>query len=614
VANYNLGEIRRSSVVTTFGPGAIIDFRSDGAPVSAVAAGLEAWDEYFRPQGLMNPQRIAEPRLQRKLGVKGFRLPPVVDEQWRDSNGNPDRRSLVAIRFPIWLQCPQCNRIAPSNKWKSDPGMSSCYCPICTNLTPGRKKVFVVPVRFVMACPSGHLDEFPWHYWVNHKPDCNNQTGFLILKPERPGLAGLILSCPNAKCKARRSMEHIFNSKVWQGFICRGRRPWLTVENEECACQPRVLQRGASNLYFPIFESALSIPPWSDSLQEALGIYWDSLVNVDQAQRADYVKLLAHGELGPVLQEFHLTPDELSKQIENRISLFSGDAILDIRQEEYRQFLSGIDTPKDDAREFEIRNVDVPNNLHHYISRIVKVVRLREVRAIRGFTRINQPGDLSGSNISRLSAGNLDWLPAIEVRGEGIFLAFNMESLIAWETTDYPTERSSEINKRWFEEWKRRFGDSAPDTVITPRLLLIHTFAHALMRQLTLECGYSTAALRERLYVSDKDTGMAGLLLYTATSDSDGTLGGLQRQGNSLRISRLILAAIKAMEWCSSDPLCIQGVLSSYESHSYAACHACVLAPETACEFHNRFLDRSSLIGDPIKPEAGFFKELLREQ
>lgn len=611
MANNRLGELRRSAAVMTFGPGSVVDFRADGAPVSAVAAGLDEWDRSFPPAGLLNPQRITEPRLQRKLGVGGFRLPPVVDENWRDKNGNPDDRTLVAARFPEWLQCPQCDRLAPAGKWAHDPGRAYRYCASCTRKTPGHRKVFAVPIRFVMACAKGHLDDFPWHFWVGHKADCKKkENADLYLRSERPGLAGLVLGC--RECNARRPMDGVFSARTWQGFRCRGRRPWLAAPNETCDCEPRALQRGASNLYFPVIESALSIPPWSDAVQEALGIYWNSIVNVVPDQRSTFIGILAQGELGPVLRELGLSPDELAQQVEERLSRYNDEAILNIRQEEYRQFVSGADTQEKDAREFEVRNVRMPESLRPFLSRVVRVVRLREVRALKGFTRINPPGDENSSDIAAISVVGLDWLPAVEVRGEGIFLAFNAETLRAWEQQEAVAERARKIDEAWQIEWKRRYGEDAPSWRITPRYLLAHTFAHALMRQLTLECGYSTAALRERLYVSDGDDGMAGLLIYTATSDSDGTLGGLQRQGEPARIERAVEAAIRAMEWCSSDPLCIEGMIAGSDGLSLAACHACVLAPETACEEYNRFLDRAALVGLPDAPIVGFFSDILR--
>ncbi len=612
MANNHLGDLRRSAALMTFGPGAVVDFRADGAAVSAVAAGLEEWDRSFPPPGLRNPQRIAEPRLQRKLSVDGFRLPPVVDESRPIDDGNPDRRTLVAARFPEWLQCPQCDRLAPARRWSHEPGRAYRYCARCTREAPGQRKVFAVPIRFVMACSKGHLDEFPWHIWVAHKHSCQKKDrADLYLQSERPGLAGLILSC--RVCGARRSMDGVFSARTWHGFHCRGRRPWLAGADETCDSEPRALQRGASNLYFPVLESALSIPPWSDALQEALGVYWTPIIRAEPEDRATFIRMLAQGELEPVLNELGLSPEELAQQVEDRLARYNDDAILNIRQEEYRQFVLGADTADRDAREFEVRSVSLPDSLRPYFSRIVRVVRLREVRALKGFTRINPPGDEDSPDIAAIAVGQPGWLPAIEVRGEGIFLAFSQETLHPWEVLDIVQDRARKVHAAWLVEWRNRHGEGDPAWSITPRYLLVHTFAHALMRQLTLECGYSTAALRERLYVSEGDEGMAGLLIYTATSDADGTLGGLQRQGESHRIERAVEAAVRAMEWCSSDPLCIEGLVAGADGLSLAACHACVFAPETACEEYNRFLDRALLVGLPNSSDAGFFSPLLRD-
>jgi len=607
--NNRIGELRRSAVVTTFGPGSVVDFRAEGGAVSAVTAGLEEWDRNFRPVGLLNPQKIHEPRLQRKLSVRGFRLPPVVDENWRDDAGNPDPRFLIAARFPEWLQCPQCDRIGPARKWADDDGRAYRYCAACTNKAPGQSRVFAIPVRFIMACRGGHLDEFPWHIWVGHKPDCTNKEGFLYLRAEQPGLAGLIASCD--KCGARKSMDGVFSGRTWAGLGCRGRRPWLAGENQTCDREPRALQRGASNLYFPVIESALDIPPWSDALQEALGAYWSAIVDTEPSDRATFIRILAKGDLKPVLEELRMTPEELAQRVEERLTLYNGDAILDIRQEEYRQFASGVDTKSTDAREFEIRNVAVPVALRSYFSRLVRAVRLREVRAIRGFTRIDPPDDPASPDVASLSISAHEWLPAIEIRGEGIFIAFDTAAVQRWELQGSVAKRAKDIDDAWERDWRERH-DQPPSWRISARFVLLHTFAHALMRQLTLECGYSSSALRERLYVSTGDNDTAGVLIYTATSDADGTLGGLQRQGESSRIERTIIAALRAMEWCSSDPLCIHGMISGADGLSKAACHACVLAPETACEHFNRFLDRAFLVGLPDSSEVGFFSNILR--
>jgi hypothetical protein len=605
MASNELGELRRSAAAATFGPGAIVDFRAGEATISAVAAGLEEWDRNFPPAGMLNAQAIREERLQKKLKVKGFRLPPVRDPA-KDADAE---RALVAVRFPEWLQCPQCDRIGPQDLWNYEPGRAGRVCQDCTNKAPGRHNIYVIPVRFVTACEAGHLDEFPWRTWISHKEDCKNRNGFLKLKSEQAGLAGIILSCP--KCNERRSMDGIFSKETWKRFNnCRGRRPWLAAAHETCTHKPRAVQRGASNLYFPVIESALSIPPWSDRLQEALGVHWDPIVNAIPEDRAAYIRILARGDLAPVLSELQLTPEQLHAEIERRLGAQDQINTDNLRLEEYRQFTGGVQVQGLD-REFEIRPQTLPTGLGPWFSRLVKVTRLREVRAMTGFTRIQPPGDSRDAH-APLSITPLDWLPAIEVRGEGVFLEFSATALAAWEKNPDVIARAEIVDARWKKEWAERHADgSAPSREITPRFLLVHTFAHALMRQLTLDCGYSSTALRERLYVETGQSPMAGILVYTASTDDDGTLGGLQREGDPARIERSVRSALKSQTWCSSDPLCIEDMMSGDDGLSLAACHSCVLAPETSCEEFNRFLDRAMLVGTPDNAGIGYFASMI---
>ena len=612
-----LQELRRSTAVTTFGPGSVVDFRANGGPVSGVAAGLEEWDHSFPPAGLRHPQIIRETRLQKKLNVSGFRAPPVKFERGKDDD--PDMRRLVAVRFPKWLQCPRCDTIKPERRWTSDPGKAYRYCSSCTAKSPGGQKEMVIPVRFVMACKDGHLDEFPWDFWVGHKADCrlssmddpDSHPG-LKLVAEGPGIAGLVLSCP--KCKARRSMDGIFSKKTWENAPkCRGRRPWLANGDQTCDKQLYAVQRGASNLYFPVTESALSIPPWSDRLQEALGSWWSSLTNLDDMSKLkDYIELLSNGELKSVLKELGMSPAELADAVHKRISSYGDVNIDDLRPAEYRQFDSdpGKRTALDN--DFETRREKVPSEIEPYISRVVRAVRLREVRAIKGFTRISPPGAPDSSTARLSKKEDMEWLPAIEVRGEGIFLALKGDRLSDWENRSSVTDRVSKCNERYRRDCGGFHDGDGETPDKTPRYFLCHTLAHVIMRQLTLECGYSSAALQERIYASVEDQ-MAGLLIYTATPDADGTLGGLERQGKAGRIEGVLRRSIDAVEWCSSDPLCISDMMGASNSCSSSVCHACCLAPETSCEAFNFYLDRALLVGTSENPELGFFRDLIRK-
>lgn len=604
-----VGELRRSAVVMTYSPGAIVDMRSEKAPVSGVSTGLEEWDASAPLAGNIRYQKIIERRLCRKLGKRYFRLPPVLDDGATLPDGTPDPACLVLRRFPDWLQCPSCETLRPTRKWKQDPGRAYRYCAACSNARLGGEKVFVIPVRFAVACTNGHLEEFPWNTWVHHKPDCKNRDK-LVLRAVGPGLGGLMLRCD--ECDAERSMDGAFRKRALVGLRCRGGRPWLRSNDAACDCSGdagtyRTVQRGASNLYYPVIESALDIPPWTRNLERILGDYWDTLADIrDPAQRVQYIRMSTH--LGHVIARERITPEDLASRFEQMLSGADNINVENLRIDEYRVFTGSVDENDD---EFEVHRETVPDPMRPYVDRVMRIARLREVRVVTGFTRINPPFDGDGTRIAPISNGVLEWLPALEVRGEGLFIQLSMDAIRAWETKAVVAEAVDKVARSWRADHHRRNPGKPIPFEVTARLLMIHSLAHALMRQLTLECGYSTASLRERLYVSDGDSGMVGLLIYTATSDSDGTLGGLQRRAGPDLLGPTFLGALKSAQWCSSDPLCISGLTAAPESHSIAACHSCMLMPETSCEMHNRFLDRTLLVGADDCPEAGFFRSLL---
>jgi hypothetical protein len=416
-------------------------------------------------------------------------------------------------------------------------------------------------------------------------------------------------------------MEGIFGRTTFKDFHCKARRPWLSEEIDPTGCgqaagQPvpevRAVQRGASNLYFPDIQSALDIPPWSDQLQQSIGVYWSDIVNVaSPEERRMFISILAKSGLAEALTRLRMTPDQLANAVEQRLAGLDRTAGEDLRLEEYRKLASGVDTAKEEDHEFEIRNGQVPPRLAGILDKLVRVTRLREVRALTGFTRIHPPGGEGSSAKAPISCAKSRWLPAIEVRGEGIFFTVNASALREWEKRPDVTERIGRLAAAAEADWRGRYPHAPFPLNLTPRFVLLHTVAHAVIRELTLECGYSTASLRERLYVSEGEAGMCGVLIYTSTPDSDGTLGGLERQGLPARFEFVLVNAVRSLEWCSSDPLCIEGAVGGLDSFSLAACHACCLAPETSCEHYNRYLDRGLIVGLPGSPEVGLLRQLL---
>lgn len=607
-----LGEVRRTQVLD-YGPGAIIDFRAGGrggGPVSALAGGLEHWDATAGPPFPGNAQSLSEPRLEARLSVKGFRLPPVDD---RDRDGDAKKSWLVGARFPTRLQCPSCNEVKLARRWDKEPGDPSRWCVACSNAA-GRR-VHVIPVRFVTACERGHLDEFPWDWWLaraNHKETCR-RTGRMRLENRGSiGLSGLFLVCND--CGAGIAMEGVFGEKTLAGLRCRGRRPWLGEGEEECDATPRVLQRGASNLYFPIVVSALSIPPWSDRLQGLIGVNWSLIVDSTREERSIVLRRY-EATFQAVLG---MSLEEVLDELESRVEAAKNPEGEDLKYDEYRNLTAGSPGSANEGvvdREFEVRQQAVPESLAPYIEKLARVVRLREVRALKSFSRIYEPAspeEPGRATLGALSSRSMEWLPAIEVRGEGIFLSLNRARVREWETDESIRKRAAAINAHFRNDSGLAGGGGEPTGPgITPRRLLLHSLAHALLRYVSLECGYETASIRERIYDNAAGQEMSGILIYTSSSDSEGTLGGLARQAEPDLFANILRGALEAVSWCSSDPLCINGITSTSESYNWAACHSCLLVPETSCELFNRFLDRTTLVGNSQDGIEGYFDGLV---
>jgi len=612
MAHNDVGEIRRSSALMTYGPGAIVDMRAAEAPVSGIHCGLEAWDEEAPLSGSLSNQKIIERRLCYKLGKRYFRLPPVLEKKpFGSRNSSAKDFSLLLRRFPNWLQCPNCSKLKESTKWPQEPGFAFRYCASCTNGRPGKKKVFAVPVRFVAACESGHLEDFPWNWWVRHQKSCS--TPELTLKSIGAGLAGLQLSC--LTCQSSRSLEHAFSKTALTGLVCHAQRPWLKSDDASCSNSGengkfRVVQRGASNLYYPVFESALDIPPWTAPIQYILNDRWDDLEAIeDPTHRLQYIQ--STKAIMDAANRAGLSARDIADafiEMQGLAKLINSD---EIRLDEYRVLNSFLPNTH---REFESSSSEIENSVKPYLHIVTKVARLREVRVLKGFTRINPPSEEEDQILAPLSAEPTDWLPAIEIRGEGIFISLNTEKLREWELRESVQRRAKVVDEQYAEAWKKMHPNKERKIFCSPRRFLIHTLSHSLMSQLTLECGYSTASLRERLYIDDENEGMCGVLIYTGTSDSDGTLGGLQSRADTQLMGSTLNGALQYLQWCSSDPLCSHGELAINDAYSIASCHSCTLLPETSCESHNRFLDRGFLVGTPSEPEIGFFSEYLAAQ
>lgn len=284
---------------------------------------------------------------------------------------------------------------------------------------------------------------------------------------------------------------------------------------------------------------------------------------------------------------------------------------LDFRREEYRIFCRDIQDgyPKTNLL---IRSSEISSYsevITSYFDRISLLHKLRETRAFIGYSRIFPENDLNQDEKNKLiSKHKKDWLPAIIVKGEGIFIKFREDKLNAWISIYGPLieKRLNPINKNLAKVKERRHQIHQ---TISPKYVLIHTFAHLLINQLVYDCGYGSASLRERIYCDDKDPSMSGVLIYTAAGDSEGTMGGLVRMGQPGYLEKVIAKALEKAQWCSSDPVCSETQGQGPDNCNLGACHSCALLPETSCEQQNRLLDRGVVIGTLESPKMGFFSK-----
>lgn len=582
-----IGQLRRAQLITTFGCGSTTDMLD----YSIIIAGLDDW----RTDKELT---IHEPSLERMLKVKQFKKPLVTENQ--ENITQPD---VPAFRFPHYHFCPKCGRLM---KYWNFVESDNLYCCDC------KPKTKIVPSRFMAACINGHLEDFPYDWWVHHGKikECPAEKRSDILRiefsDETGGLDHIVIKC--TACGKQRTMAGCMHPQALKHYYCRGKRPWLHSDEEGCKAELRTVQRGASNVYFPVTASALTIPPWSNKLHQEIMNNFDKIEEfLDDPEE---LKMALKLHFKNILKNYSLEDltAEISHLNENSTAKYSKQ---DLLEDEYKVFCTG-DYDKEDDVQFKMMRTNVPDFLKDFIDDVVMVKRLREVLALRGFRRLipeapdSEDPRFAGYNIEDdcvpLSEEKLNWLPAIEMLGEGIFIRLNENKINDWVIK----------NQQHYTQMKHQLDDSNLEIEnFSAQYVLLHTLSHLLIRQISLECGYSSASLKERLYSTYPNSlPMAGILIYTSSSDSDGSLGGLVRNAQPASFERIFRNMLKEASWCASDPICIQSKAQGYNSLNYAACHACTLLPETSCEIRNCLLDRAAIIGSPAEPCLGLFSSV----
>ncbi len=596
------GKIRRSQLITAYGPGAMVDLIED----AVVVGGLDFW----QGDGM---RVLNEPRLcasinarRRQQGLKElrteepFREPPVGDDQ------QPRRGTGIrAVEFPRWFVCqnPACRALMRARDGLERKG--GHYLHRCDDRKTGS---ICVPVRFVAACPRGHLEDFPWVWFAHVGGDRCNQPRLVLDEGASGDFSEIWVRCRT--CKLRRQL-----SKARANLpACNGKRPWLGDEGEEEGCpeEMRLLVRTASDAYFALVESALSIPPLKElALRDAIDGVW----NVLQVATPE------------TLPAFRMIPD-VRKALDGwsdaevlaSVAARRAGTALDhgpVRTAEFRQFVGAAEevpgklaAPTDTFH--AVRAAREPG-LPASIERVVLASKLREVRAQVGFTRLlPTSSDLQGEYKVIPAALGLQttWLPASEIKGEGIFLRLDEKALRDWEKREPVRARDAEL-RAGFAKWSETLKE--PPDFPGVRFYLLHSLSHLLITALSLECGYAASAIRERIYCSlpDEPVPMGAILLATGSSGTEGTLGGLVDQGR--HVARHLRAAWEMGALCSNDPVCGHHSPKGEQTGRLlegAACHGCLFVAECSCERFNQYLDRALVVPTlGCDPKVAFFRE-----
>jgi hypothetical protein len=601
--------MRRSQIITPFGPGSIVEQKGGSFCVTT----SDVWNAD-------GGEDIYDHRLQKKLNKTHFKTPAP---HTRFKKITPFAKMT---RFPRWHFCKRCRKMLHLKRPAQKLLHEECNAEL-------------VPMRFIMICEHGHMSDVPWERWVHADKRCEGFSLSFLSDRTSGGLESLKIKCN--KCNKVRTLKGILskNSLASAAAKCSGSQPWDSDYNYGCDKKPLVVQKGASNVIFPILISSIDIPPYSKS---AFRNQTDLKVKGDESYRLIRVFAQTHSidnlfsnqflmeSLVPqICEKYSINEEELkiilSDDLGKKKNEETSNSGVTLKEEEYQTFCnSNISFAHDDYLIFKNMRSEIEQykkeisdpklktviaEVSSVIDRVVKVDKLRIVTVYKGFCRQSLPkldifeddrfDPQQEKDIKSVPAdrgAERTWLPAVENFGEGIFFTLNENRLNAFIESD------------------KKFVSRAKKLDITPKFLLLHTLSHLFIRQLAFECGYPAASIAERIYCEDESKNdkqkMAGVLIYTY-GDSHGSLGGLAGQAEPHRFFPLFYNGVNAISWCSNDPLCSESEGQGLMNSNLAACHSCVLLPETSCEIFNRFLDRVLLIGSEEQRINGLFQNLI---
>lgn len=573
----SVGDIRKTQVITTFGVGSIVDFKE----YTVIIASTDDWD--YNPNDIeeVENRKIFNENLSAITDAEYFLMPSTTQSTNSFSKG----KNIASYVFSEKLHCSRCGNIYDFRELDIK---DRNRCPQCRNNLNAS--------RFIVVCAHGHMDDFPYDWWVHGGKSCPSGVKSSRIKMvniyNRTDIDSLRLEC--TECKTTRSMVQVFSENALSEFKCTCKHPHFKDAYARvqygCHDKMRTRLRSASGVYFPITKSALLIPPWSKKVVNCIQKNYSILKNVDENKLIFTIRQIIHNQ--------NITDDEIMrswKAVKLSMEQKRKRSELSIYEDEY-SILSKDENGNEDN--FSSYTVTIPQKYKSYFKQIAVVDRLTVTQVFTGFTRITR----NEANSVAISQYPKSWLPAVELTGEGIFIRFNKYRVAQWRNA-----HSSRYKRM------RRAMEDSKFTIesFSETYVMLHTFAHLFIREISNVCGYSAASIREKIYSEiddENEVKMCGVLIYVSSSDSDSSLGGLISVADNEDVfERIIDSMLERASWCSGDPLCISSTQQGYKNLNYSACHDCTLLPETSCSSFNCFLDRASIVGLPDNSDLGFF-------
>ncbi|MFB2561572.1 DrmB family protein [Rhizobium sp. IMFF44] len=614
-----------SQLLLTYGPGAMLDLPDQAVIVS----GLQGWR--YGP----SMKTVAEDRLiallRDQLGDKlsptfsGLRQPPEQDEDRRDERAP----GVEVLLFPSWFTVDEDADPSGAEGDKGSQSLEKRRRMVefeHLTVTKGgklsykgdKKRREVNPIRFVAACTKGHLQDIDWRFLVHRNGDRTcRKAMYWVERGVSSDPSDISVRCT---CGAMLTMADLYKPKFLG--TCRAESPWLQPQrlaDEGCGIDLRLLPRSATNTYFAQTVTVISLTNSDDRARQTV-----------QEHRPTIDSIRALTNFLAILRSLPNTKDAFSEFTDEEILRALDEETGEVttsanpRIAEFDILASGArfighDGPTSHlfAETLSLDDLVLKEPWRSFLTGVVKVHRLREVTCLYGFTRLEPPPTAAESELDEIQlavdgadlARNVEWLPAIEQYGEGIFLHVDPDFLNRWRAQGAVGERTLTLREGEARE-AESFG--RPPSHLGIAYWALHSLSHALMSELSLECGYPLSSLKERVYSSG--AGQAdryGLLIYTSTAGGQGTLGGLS--GMAHRVGELLSRAVKRLALCSNDPICAEhSPVGDYDDRHLhgAACHACLLIPETSCEARNTRLDRGLLVPTVVGSRYACFEVL----